>query len=1000
MNATHALGWALVHFLWQGAALAILLGVALALIRPTAARTRYAVALLTLAAMLVLPVATTVQLYEPAIPSSSKTADVTAPAPSPSLRPSVTSVTSPATVAAVTPSPSTARFTLLRDRLEPMLTWFVVIWVVGVLILSVRLAYGWLGARRLRTQGTRAVSEALQQVLARLAARLRVNRSVRLLESLLIEVPAVVGWLRPVVLVPASALTGLTPQQLEVLLAHELAHVRRYDYLVNIVQCVIETLLFYHPAVWWVSRRIREEREHCCDDLAVAVCGDPHFYATALVGMERIRSTAPPRLALAATGAGGSLLTRVRRLVLPSPARTEYFPRWAAGIAGMLAVTVGLLTTGSQRLAGKPTTDVTADTTRAAPDTVLRHPDPSQPFAQRWDWARAQARQLNRRLYWIGYTIKRPVWLEHAVYVDRGTEVVGENITISGRMYGNFQGFMFRGVRLGPLTGAGDSNDIALLFGFTDQSGKPVLTHVHVASAYLPVDFRGRSLLWLGSATDAQSLPIVQDLFAAASNPDLREDVVSALGIHGSSDVVVPLLVRLLTGREAVGVREQAAEWLGFHPSPAAVVALSTAARTDVSGDVRRRASEALGDNPLPAALDSSIAIARTAGDADARRAAIEGLGQKSDDRARTALVSIAQTDRDEDVERAAVEALGELSSGRGLPALREIARNHRSSDVRRSAVETLAEHLPPAEAIALLESIATNDSNADVQRTAVEKLGELAPTAEAVRFLSTLLSNSRSEDVQRQALETLGELGGPGLPVVIDVARSHPSAELRRAAIETIGDKAPAQALDILGPIARRDRDSDVQQKAIETLGDLKDERAYSLLVDVARTNPSSDVRRKAIETLGESGHPDSVLAVLTDLARRSNDPEAAQEAIETLGDMKDARAVAIIARVARTSDQLDVRRKALETYVDAASSDSALALLKSILASNAPEDVNTKVLETLEEMDGGAGIPLLIETARSHPNRDVRADALRRLAESDDPRAQKVFDQTLRRP
>src|SRR5258706_7279365 len=416
MNATHALGWALVHFLWQGAALAILLGVALALIRPTAARTRYTLWLVTLAAMLILPIATTLRLYDPGVSTATGTfvapkpsSDLTA-SPSPSRAPSARNATVkslPPIASATQPNTGIARFTLLRDRLEPMLPWLVVIWVVGVLILSVRLAYGWMGARRLQTHGTRTVPEALQQVLARLAARLRVHRPVRLLESLLIEVPAVVGWLRPVVLVPASALTGLTPQQLEVLLAHELAHVRRYDYLVNIVQCVVETLLFYHPPVWWVSRRIREEREHCCDDLAVAVCGDPHLYATALVGMERIRATTP-RLALAATGGGGALITRVRRLVLPTTARTEYFPRWAAGLAGVLAVTVGLLATGSDRLAGEPTQNQVAHTARAAPDTVLRHPDPSHPLAQRPDRARTHAPQLSRRAYWIGYTIKRP----------------------------------------------------------------------------------------------------------------------------------------------------------------------------------------------------------------------------------------------------------------------------------------------------------------------------------------------------------------------------------------------------------------------------------------------------------------------------------------------------------------------------------------------------------------------------------------------------------------
>jgi HEAT repeat protein/beta-lactamase regulating signal transducer with metallopeptidase domain len=1004
MNATHALGWALVHFLWQGAALAILLGVALALIRPTAARTRYAVALLTLAAMLVLPIATTVQLYDPAVPSSSNTAVASQPSPSPSPRISSGRGTSLPAVESATPSHNTARVTLLRDRLEPMLPWFVVIWVVGVLILSVRLAYGWLGARRLRTHGTRAVSEALQQVLARLAARLRVNRPVRLLESLLIEVPAVVGWLRPVVLVPASALTGLTPQQLEVLLAHELAHVRRYDYLVNIVQCVIETLLFYHPAVWWVSRRIREEREHCCDDLAVAVCGDPHFYATALVGMERIRSTTAPRLALAATGSGGSLLTRVRRLILPSPQRTEYFPRWAAGIAGMLAVTVGLLTTGSKPLAGEPTADITADTTRAAPDTVLRHPDTSQPLAQRWDWARTQARQLNRRMYWVGYTIKRPSWLQHSVYVDRGMEVRGKDITISGRMFGDFQGFMFRGVRLAPLTGSNDSDDIVILFGFdADQSGKSALSRVHVASYYLPMDFRGHTLFWLGDAADAQSLPVVEALIAATPQPKLREDLMSALGIHGSSDLVVPILLRWLSSREPADVRSQAAEWLGFHPTTAAVAALSAAARNDQAGDVRREAAEALGDNLLPAATESTIAIARTASDPEARREAVEGLGQKDNDRALNALVAIAQSDRDEDVQREAVETLGEMSNGRGLTAVRDIARNHPRSDVRREAVETLGENLSPADAIPVLKDIATRDPNPDVQREAIETLGEVqgntadvlaaitefarshpssdvrreavetlgerAPTAETVRVLTGIAATDRSEDVQREAVETLGEIGDLGLPAVLEIARNHPSTDVRRAAIETLGEKAPAA-------------------------------QSFDLLAQFARSDPDPDVQRAAIETLGEKGRGDSVIVILGDIARRSDDEEAARKAVETLGEMHDARALALVARIARTHPNVDVRRQAIESYGESAPPDSSVALLKSILASDAPEDVYSAVLEALEEMDEGAGISTLIEVARSHPNREVRADALRRLAESDDPRAQKVFDQTLRRP
>lgn len=1005
MNATTALGWALVHFVWQGAALACLLGIALAIVRPTAARTRYALSVLTLGAMIALPLATGVRLLNRATalgPTAAMQASAAPDAsagprsPAPSATPDRTT---PAADRAASAIATTGR---VRDVLEPALPWLVVVWVIGVLLLSVRLAHGWLSAGRLRTRGTRDSSAALQAVLARLAARLRVTRPVRLLESLAVDVPAVIGWLRPVILVPASALTGLTPQQLEVLLAHELAHVRRYDYLVNVFQCAIETLLFYHPAVWWVSRRVRDEREHCCDDLVVATCGDARLYASALVGMERLRPAAP-RLAMAATG--GSLLHRVQRLLAPATTRAEHFPRWPAGIAGVFAVTVALLAGGRDRMAGaSPTQSVAADTARTAPDTVLRAPDPAQPLSQRWDWARAQARQLGKRAYWIGYTIARPEWLDHSVYVDRGAEVKGDNITISGRMHGNFQGLMFRGVRLGPLTGTQDADDIVLLFAFTaTPSGAPTLAHVHVASAYLPVDFRGRSLLWLGSATDAQSLPLVESVLSATTNPELREDVVSAIGVHGSSSAVIPILVRLLApaSREPDAVRSQAAEWLGFHPYPAAVVALSAAARNDASGDVRRESAEALGENALPAATDSAIAIAKTARDAETRRRAVESLGEKGSDQAFAAVVAIARTEPDDDVAREAVEALGEMPSDRGLPALREIVRSHPRPDVRREAIETLGDHLPTADAVALMKSVATADQDADVQREAVEKLGDLAPTAETVTFLSTLLASTRSEDVQRQALETLGDMGDAGFAALVDAARTHPSADIRSAAIEAIGDKSRSQTADILAGIARQDRDADVQRRAVETLGDMHDARAYSALVDLARTHPSSEVREHAIESLGESGQRDSVLALLTDFTRDARDPDVANRAIETLGDMHDARALAVIARIARTPGNEDLRDKALETYGDAASPDSALALYKSILASGASsEDIISKVLETLEDMDGGAGIPLLIETARSHPNREVRADALRRLAESDDPRAKQLFDETLRRP
>ena len=174
------------------------------------------------------------------------------------------------------------------------------------------------------------MEEELQALARDLGRRLGIGRAVALLESSAISVPMVVGWLRPVVLVPASALAGLPPRQLAAILAHELAHVRRHDYLVNLLQAAVETLLFYHPAVWWVSAQVRRERENCCDDLAVAVCGDRLGYARALADLEGLRAPASP-LVLAASG--GSLVERIRRLVgapVHRPRRS-----WMAGVLAL-----------------------------------------------------------------------------------------------------------------------------------------------------------------------------------------------------------------------------------------------------------------------------------------------------------------------------------------------------------------------------------------------------------------------------------------------------------------------------------------------------------------------------------------------------------------------------------------------------------------------------------------------------------------------------------------
>jgi len=221
----------------------------------------------------------------------------------------------PVSVAAATLTVMAApvRGSVAATRSGQFLPWVVVIWLVGAMVFWVRLVGGWMVAARMRRMLVWPAPPEWQQTLKHLQARIRVSRPVRLLVSALVQVPTVVGWLRPVVLVPVGALAGLTPEHVEALLLHELAHIRRQDYLVNILQSVAEALLFYHPAVWWVSGHIRNERELCCDDIAVSASGGDVFtYACALAELE---SSRPAHFEAAVAANGGSLADRIARLL-------------------------------------------------------------------------------------------------------------------------------------------------------------------------------------------------------------------------------------------------------------------------------------------------------------------------------------------------------------------------------------------------------------------------------------------------------------------------------------------------------------------------------------------------------------------------------------------------------------------------------------------------------------------------------------------------------------
>ena len=326
------LAWTLLHFLWQGALLGLVAWTGFTLLRRRSPRARYALGCACLLACLV-SAASTLAL-QPLPASSAVLADGAFAEPSILEAPAATGHPAGEAPAAATPP--------WPVRLQPFLPWILVAWTAGVLLLSLRTAGGWLWLHRLRSSA-RPIFEP--EWLAGLVRRTGLRRAVRFLESVRVATPMCMGLLRPIVLVPLGFFASLDPMAAEAVLAHELAHIRRLDGLVNGLQCVIEVLFFFHPAVWWISRRVRTEREHCCDDAAVLACGDAVFYAETLSRLDEFRDRSS---ALALRAGGGNLMERLRRLLLSD------LPRLGFTTPGLALVALVALAAARPARAEKP----------------------------------------------------------------------------------------------------------------------------------------------------------------------------------------------------------------------------------------------------------------------------------------------------------------------------------------------------------------------------------------------------------------------------------------------------------------------------------------------------------------------------------------------------------------------------------------------------------------------------------------------------------------------
>ncbi len=319
----YSLALTLLHFLWQGLLIALALKSSFSFVSSNKPQLRYALATVAMLTCLLLPIITFSIIYQPEVSLLSYSSN---------------SILS-ADLTGVTSQQATLFGYLELAEFSNLLPYLALLWLTTIAILASKLLIEIYSVNQLSQQGSVSPDADLLARFNELAVQINLPKLPQLLISLNVDVPMAIGWLKPVVLLPASMISGLNTAQLEMLILHELAHIRRHDYLVNFLQTLVETLLFFHPAVAWISKQMRNEREYCSDDIAVHHCGDAVAYAhtladTAALLHAKIKQKCSkhtiPTMAMAASG--GDLKQRVVRLVDHHCAPSNDISKWFAGL--------------------------------------------------------------------------------------------------------------------------------------------------------------------------------------------------------------------------------------------------------------------------------------------------------------------------------------------------------------------------------------------------------------------------------------------------------------------------------------------------------------------------------------------------------------------------------------------------------------------------------------------------------------------------------------------
>jgi HEAT repeat protein/beta-lactamase regulating signal transducer with metallopeptidase domain len=913
----------------------------------------------------------------------------------------------------------------------PVFAVILLVWMIGALAVLSTFIAGHL-VLRLILQGARPVRDGEWHALALEAAdRLGLTLPFSLLRTDGIVVPVASGLLRPRVLLPQGADDWPLDLRRAVLL-HELAHVQRHDCLTQAIAQVACALFWFHPGVWWAVSRLQIERERACDDRVLAARTRASDYADHLLDMVRsLRARRLSALGAVAFARPSSLEGRLLAVLDPVRDRRAVGRRVAVAAAFLAALLVlpfaalepvaaGTVKGGMKDKAySEP-----SDPNLLKPSRVVAVPGPSQPLDERLAWAANDAGRTGARVWWVGWSFQTSSSIEGGLLCD------SHGISLS--LLGRSGAFTMEDVLVGRAQGTSDPKRTTskddrehgpALMMIRMDAGTP--DRIRIQTAELPADFRSEPLYWVEPVPDDQAFRWLVATVEKIEDPLLRARLVESIGFMGNSELVVPYLTRMFQTSTSEKIRRGAVEGLAMHPSSEGVRMLSQAAYTDPSPSVRRASVESLGRFQTQEALEALIAIAGQAEANDGtRRAAFDALGEKVSEQAPQPTPPAGAADakptpskppttttkaESKKFETPEMKAKAQKSSSSGPKPLEQEPQDERAQpmdrgdlEVQQQAIESLGRY-PEAQSLPRLKKIAETSPNEELRVQAVESIGRLG-TPTALSLLEEIAWKNTQDRARDMAVESMGRRfpEDQALDKLTRIAGTHPSADTRRTAVESIGRVDSPRAHELLTKFVMEGSDVEMRRQAVESLGRRDEPGVNAELQNIVRSQAPDEVRRQAVESLGRRDGAE-ISNQLMEIARTNTSTEVRREAVESLGRRDDPATPDLLMKLARENGPEEVQRQAVESLGRHADARTR-GLLMEIANKHSNVQVQRQAVESLGRLDdeeaGGDVMADLASIARSHPSSEVRRQAVESMTRRDPDRALPLLEEILRQP